>query len=262
MRKSVWLMLLVLAIALPASAADKNIATLDLSVPFHTRSPWTFTAMQGPDVPDETSGDANEEVPGIVTLCLSKDGGKTCDPIMTQVLRPAMPDDGIYADPHFLDQATIEHLPGGRPLLLVKARSVFSVDSDQVVVLRAFVYDGSNDRFTLAYRHATGHNNNQDVRYMTSGPLAGAIVTAEPTEGAPFGFWMTVNTRSARATYQQTLKYRSATLYGDGNPLGVIDSEMPNLLRHLGKWKSGQALPLPATPCARPHLVHMELWCE
>ena len=260
MRKAVWLMVLACGAAWPVVAADKSIASLDLQAAFKTRAPWTFTATQGPDVPDETSGSPGDTIPGIITPCLSRDHGKTCDPVLTQALRPDVPDDGFYADPHFLDQATIEHLPGGRPILLVRARSVYSVDGDQVVVLRAFTYDRAHDRFTLAYRHATGHNNNQDLRFMTSGPLAGAIVAAEPTQGAPFGFWMTVDTVSATGAYKQTLKYRSATGYGDGNPLGVIDSEMPNLLRHLGKWKPGQALPLPATPCPT-HLVHKELWC-
>ncbi len=262
MSKPVWLTASLLAVALPAVAANKTIASLDLQAAFHTRAPWTFTATQGPDVPDETSGSPGDTIAGIITPCLSQDHGKTCDPILTQALRPDMPDDGFYADPHFLDQATVEHLPGGRPILLIKARSVYSVDGDQVVVLRAFTYDRAHDRFTLAYRHSTGHNNNQDVRFMTSGPLSGAIIAAEPTQGAPFGFWMTVDTLSATGVYKQRLKYRSATGYGDGNPLGVIDSEMPNMLQHLGKWKPGQALPLPSTPCTRPHLVHMELWCE
>jgi hypothetical protein len=33
------------------------------------------------------------------------------------------------------------------------------------------------------------------------------------------------------------LRYRSVTRYGDGNPVPVIDAEMPNILRHLGRAK-------------------------
>jgi hypothetical protein len=58
------------------------------------------------------------------------------------------------------------------------------------------------------------------------------------------------------------LRYRSATHYGDNNSLAVIDSEMPNIERHLGYWKSGMALPLPSGACPRPRLIRMELWCN
>jgi hypothetical protein len=58
------------------------------------------------------------------------------------------------------------------------------------------------------------------------------------------------------------LRYRSATHYGDGNRLAVIDSEMPNIQKKLGLWKPGQKLPLPQAGCQRPRLVRTELWCN
>lgn len=61
-------------------------------------------------------------------------------------------------------------------------------------------------------------------------------------------------------TYRQIQRYRSATLYGDGNGLGVIDSEMPNIRRRLGVWRPGMTLPLPPH-CPRLHLVRTALWC-
>jgi hypothetical protein len=61
--------------------------------------------------------------------------------------------------------------------------------------------------------------------------------------------------------YRQVLRYRSATQYGDGNPLAVIDSEMPNILRRLGMWRAGQPLPAPRG-CKRPHLIKDALWCS
>ncbi|MGH9711589.1 MAG: hypothetical protein ACRD37_13690, partial [Candidatus Acidiferrales bacterium] len=63
-------------------------------------------------------------------------------------------------------------------------------------------------------------------------------------------------------TYKTVLRYRSATHYGDNNPLAVIDSEMPNIEWRLGYWKPGMALPLPSGACPKPHLIHMELWCN
>ncbi|MDG6719271.1 hypothetical protein QCE92_13960, partial [Staphylococcus aureus] len=51
------------------------------------------------------------------------------------------------------------------------------------------------------------------------------------------------------------------TGYGDGNPLAVIDSEMPETLRRLKLWQPGSPLPLPEHPCPRPRLVAQVLWC-
>lgn len=61
--------------------------------------------------------------------------------------------------------------------------------------------------------------------------------------------------------FKQVLRYRSATRYGDGNPLAVIDSEMPNMAQRLGLWNPGALLPLPAGACPSPHLVGLALWC-
>ena len=76
----------------------------------------------------------------------------------------------------------------------------------------------------------------------------------------PYGYWIVVNSLTPAGNYRQVLRYRSATLYNDGNPLAVIDSEMPNIERRLGLWAPGQPLPTPAR-CAKPRLVKLELWC-
>jgi hypothetical protein len=54
-----------------------------------------------------------------------------------------------------------------------------------------------------------------------------------------------VYSRIADGEYSRVLKYRGNTGYGDGNRLAVIDSEMPETLRRLGLWKTGDALPVP-----------------
>jgi hypothetical protein len=61
------------------------------------------------------------------------------------------------------------------------------------------------------------------------------------------------------------LRYRGDTGYGDGNPLAVIDSEMPETLRRLGLWKTGD--PLPVSPrlsggCTRLVMRKSVEWCE
>jgi len=87
------------------------------------------------------------------------------------------------------------------------------------------------------------------------------VISAEPQEHLPYGYWITVNALTPAYTYRQVLRYPSATIYNDGNPLGVIDSEMPNILRRLGLWHPGMSLPVPPH-CPKPHLVRTELWCR
>ncbi len=156
----------------------------------------------------------------------------------------------------------IVHLRDGRALLLLEIASVHAGDGDQRMATLILAYDRAHDRFVRSYEHRTGHNNNQEVRYMRDGPLQGDIITSEPTDDAPFGYWIVVNRLTPALTYDQVLRYRSATVYGDGNPLAVIDSEMPNIQQHLGLWHPGQPLPLPKGSCARPRLVRMALWCQ
>jgi hypothetical protein len=117
-------------------------------------------------------------------------------------------------------------------------------------------------RFERIHFHDVGAYNNDEVRFIEDGPLRGAVISAEPTEDAPFGYWVTVSRFTPQRTYRQVLRYRSATHYGDGNSLAVIDSEMPNIERRLGLWKPGSLLPLPdGKSCLKSRLKHMELWC-
>jgi hypothetical protein len=146
--------------------------------------------------------------------------------------------------------------------LLVQTAGAPGADGDQLIFTQILAYRRDLDQFTRIYGRTTGRNNNQDVRFMSSGPLAGGVISAEPTENSPYAFWITVNRLTPGYTYEQVLRYRSATRYNDGNSLAVIDSEMPNIQRRLGLWKDGSPLPLPAPACRKPRLVKMELWCD
>jgi hypothetical protein len=97
---------------------------------------------------------------------------------------------------------------------------------------------------------------------MAFGPLRGDVISVDPTNDPPFGYWVTVHRLTPDYRYKQVLRYRSATIYGDNNPLAVIDSEMPNIQRRLGLWHPGEPLPLPKSGCAKPRLVKTELWCS
>lgn len=245
-------------IGAPAAANPRILMQLDLSKDMGTRSPWIFTATQGADIPDLTGDDG--PVPGPIKFCLSADHGHSCAHDFSRILRLPGGDD-LFSEAHQLNELRVVH-PRGKPaLLLLKASSIHSSNNDQRVALVLMTYDRTRDAFAQAYQFQTRRNNSQEVRYIANGPLEGAVISAEPTSDAPFAFWIIVNKLGASGHYQQVLRYRSATRYGDGNPLAVIDSEMPTIQSRLGLWRQGQPLPLPAGQCLKPHLIKQELWC-
>lgn len=258
-------LVLVLALSAPAplavaraTSAPALVKSLDLAKAFSARSAWRFTVTQDADVPDPT-GFLDDKVPGPLHLCLRKAPTAPCDPsLKATVGEPGKSD--FFLEPHDLREARVVHDPSGRALLLVQTGSVHSGNGDQLVRTQVLAYRPAEDRFERVYDHLTGRNNNQQVRYIESGPLKGDIVSVEPTQDAPFGFWVVVNA-PADGGFKQVLRYRSATRYGDGNPLAVIDSEMPNMAQRLGLWKPGEPLPLPTGPCPSPRLARMALWC-
>ncbi|HTV85828.1 MAG TPA: hypothetical protein VME63_10490 [Dyella sp.] len=233
------------------------ISSIDLSQPFGAKSGWRFMALQGPDTSEPVMMDS---IPGKIQLCITRDGGVSCFPDLDRVLRLSSGDDG-YSDPHYLIDARIVHPRANRPLLFMQVGSEHSLDGDQRLATVVLAYDQMRENFTVVYEKQTNKNNNQETRYIADGPLMGAIISAEPTGDAPFGFWITVDRLGAAGRYKQVLRYRSATRYGDGNPLRVIDSEMPGILKRLSLWHPGDKLPLPPGECAKPRLIGQELWC-
>lgn len=233
------------------------IARLDLAKPFATLSPWQFFAAQGPSVEDA----GGNEAPGEITPCLTGDNGRTCHAAPGKALRIPQAED-VFAVPHFINRLAVVQPRADLPLLLLELASFHAGNGDQRIAMQLYAYDKAKDDFTLAFEHRTGRNNNQEIRYVEAGPLKGDIVTSDPTSDAPYGYWIAVHRLTPSAQYRQILRFRSATTYGDGNPLAVIDSEMPNIQRRLGLWRDGTPLPLPAGKCPRPHLVRMALWCN
>ena len=246
--------------AAPDSGGLKKIAEVDLAAPFHARSAWRFVVVQGPPAPDDMADLAS----GLVAMCLRPSPQAACDPALDRLPDyPRSAGDPAWP-PHELQAAELVY-PRGRsapPLFLVRTGSEISGDGDQVVATQVLAYRPKTDGFERVYEHATGHNNNQEVRFIAAGPLRGDMVSVEPAEKAPYGFWLTVSALTPAYTYRQVLRYLSATRYGDGNPLAVIDSEMANIESRLGLWRPGAPLPLPAGACPKPRLVSMELWCR
>jgi hypothetical protein len=243
--------------AVPAAV----IASIDLSRPFGAPVGWRFIATQGPAIADPTGGEGEDEAPGAIRLCITRDKGTSCRPDLDRLLRLSRGDD-LFSEPHFLNGAEIVQGTANRALLLVRASSVHAANGDQRIGTALLAYDKTKDGFLTVYAHSTGRNNNQEIRYVTAGPLKGAVIAAEPTQDAPFSFWITVSQQEAGLMYSQKLRYRSATRYGDGNLLAVIDSEMPNIQQRLGLWKVGMPLPTPRDKaCPRPRLINKALWC-
>jgi hypothetical protein len=254
-----------ISLALPAAcfadAASKPathvISTIDLAKPFGTHAPWQFIASQAQSGPE--SGGLRDTDPGTVFPCMTADNSRTCLPDTGSALRGTDNADE-FSEPHFLLDARIVHA-SDRALFLLKLGSVQADDGDQIRGTQVYAYDRTRDSFAIVYAHRTGNNNNQEVRFIADGRLQGDIISVEPTQDAPFAYWVSVNSIGAAGSYKEVLRYRSATAYGDGNPLAVIDAEMPNIQRRLGVWKAGMPLPAPRD-CATPHLVKSVLWCN
>jgi len=237
------------------------LSNIDLSRPFSTREAWRFIATQGPPEDDALFGG---EEPGRIQLCLRATRSAPCDPQLLNALSAASSAGNFFTQPHYLNAVKIVYPRGSadQPLLFVQTASLHAGNSSQLVLTQVLAYKNSQNRFVRIYQYTTGTNNNDEVRYISSGRLKGDIISVDPTENAPYGYWVTVNVLTPQYTYKTVLRYRSATHYRDNNPLAVIDSEMPNIEQRLGYWKSGMALPLPSGACPRPRLIRMELWCN
>jgi len=81
---------------------------------------------------------------------------------------------------------------------------------------------------------------------VEGGPLQGDMIVDYPTEHAPYTYWVEVYRAGKSGRHFRVLRYRGRTGYSDGNPLAVADSEMPEILRHLGLWQPGDTLAVSA----------------
>ncbi len=245
----------------PTARNQDVIAQIDLSKPFSAPRGATFSAMQGQPVRHPYFED--QTAPGQIDLCVRTGVSASCAPDLNASLEIDGNSD-MFKKIHYLEASEIVY-PRGRtdpPLLHLQVASLHAFNGSQVHAAIILAYRPSERRFEPIFQQQFGGNNNQEARYLTSGPLKGAMVIVHPTSDAPFGYWVTVHRLMPGYRYKQVLRFRSATHYGDGNPLAVVDSEMPNILRRLSLWRRGQPLPLPAGRCPRPHLVKGALWCS
>ena len=257
-RTASWGCVFFLALtALAASArADDGapFSALDLTGLFGTASRWTLTATRGGPTPDPSGLDPS--IPGVMTMCLQMSARRGCarDLLDAPPVHPG--DDPVWSTTRKVDRVAILSLPVGKRLL-VETSGPHSANNSHWILTQVLAYDRGADRFRSLFARAVGSNHNQEIRVIEHGPLASDIVMAEPTADAPYGYWVTVFGQ-ASTIYRPELRLRSATHYGDGNPLAVIDAEMPNILRRLGK---PDPLPRASAACPMPHLHDGALWC-
>lgn len=249
------IVLAVMALATLAHADDNlQFHELDLTGPFATKSPWTLTAMQGPPTADPSGLD--NSIPGIITLCLHTVTRPACARDLLNQPPTSSGEDPAWATTRNVDRVEIVPVPAGK-YLMVRTSGPHGANNSHWSLTQVLAYNRANDQFRSLFAETVGSNNNQEIRLLGSGPLAGDIVTAEPTSDAPYAYWITLEAPTSTG-YRSQLHFRSATHYGDGNPLAVIDAEMPNILHRLGK---PSALPNASPSCPAPHLRGGALWC-
>jgi hypothetical protein len=229
---------------------------IDLSRLFATPSRWTFVAAVLPG--SHPDGASDEPVRGgplarcfvgeLTPHCTYGTPGNDLDWFSTPVQ--------LYSAKVVFAGSDDTH-----PLLYTKAGSAYGGNGSHAIFSELFTYDAMSNEFRSVFANSTGSNNNQETRFVERGPLRGDVIVVEPTASVPF-YWISVYGWNGTNQYSQRApRFRSATRYGDGNRLAVIDSDMPEILRRMGLWQAGD--PLPAPPgCDHPVLRHGEEWCQ
>ena len=247
---------------------SKVMTHLDLTQSFQTKSRWTLVAAKQPDE-ESSAEDGAGNRRGAVSLCFVENNEPDCS---EETFLAKYREDKISIDsgpgPFYeLFMSDVVFAGPGRtlPLLRIKSCTMNGANGNCGVSTFLFAYDRKAERFRVVFFNMTGRNNNQETRFVENGPLLGSVIVAYPTSDAPFTYFVEVYKRTFDSEYSLALGYRGHTGYGDGNPLAVIDSEMPETLRRLGFWKAGDALPVPPSMpggCTRLVMRKGVEWCE
>src|SRR5579863_10534960 len=247
---------------------SKVVTHLDLTQPFQTKSRWSLVAAKQPDE-ESSAEDGAGNRRGSISLCFVKNDEPDCS---QEMFLAKYRDEKISFDSgpgpfHELFASDVVFSGPGRtlPLLRIKSCTTRGANGNCGVSTFLFAYDRKAERFRVVFFNMMGRNNNQEARFVENGPLLGSVIVAYPTSDAPFTYFVEVYKRTSASDYSRTLRYRGHTGYGDGNPLAVIDSEMPETLRRLGLWKTGDALPVPPRMpggCTRLVMRKGVEWCE
>lgn len=247
---------------------SKVITHLDLTQPFQTSSRWSLVVAKQPDA-ESSVGDGLGNPRGAVSLCFVKNGEPDCS---AEMFLAKYREEKISFDSGpgpfyelFVSDVVFSGPGKTLPLLRIKCCTIGGATGNCGVSTFLFAYDRNAERFRAVFFNMMGRNNNQETRFIANGPLLGNIIVVYPTDHAPFTYFVEVYKQVSDSPYSRVLRYRGNTRYGDGNPLAVIDSEMPETLRRLGLWKDGDALPVPPRMprgCTRLVMRKGVEWCE
>src|SRR5579863_7055504 len=247
---------------------SKVVTHLDLTQPFQTRSRWSLVVAKQPDEESSVEDGAGSRI-GAVSFCFVENGEPDCSEEMFLAKYREENVSFVSGEPtfHELLASDVVFSGPGKTLPLLKIKSCMNrgANGNCGVSMFLFAYDRKAERFRVVFFNMTGRNNNEETRLVESGPLMGSVIVAYPTSDAPFTYFVEVYKRTSDSEYSRVLKYRGKTGYGDGNPLAVIDSEMPETLRRLGLWKPGDALLVPPHMPGRCTGLVMRKgieWCE
>lgn len=247
---------------------SKVVTHLDLTQPFQTKSRWSLVAAKQPDE-EGSATDGLGEREGAISLCFVENNEPDCseEMFLAKYREEKITFDSGPGPFYELFASDIVFSGPGRtlPLLRIKTCTTRGANGNCGVSTFLFAYDRKAESFRVVFFNMMGRNNNQEARFVESGPLLGSVIVAYPTNDAPFVYFVEVYKRLPDSEYSQVLRYRGNTRYGDGNPLAVIDSEMPESLRRLGLWKTGDALPVPPRMprgCTRLVMRKSVEWCE
>jgi hypothetical protein len=236
----------------------KVISHIDLTEPFGTVTQWTLVVVQEAGQPPTEIEDH-----GPIRLCLVKATSPDCSENFYQKLGNEQPFDLPY---HLFASGVVYASQNkSSPVLFIKVCGAESFNGNCGIATALYKYDKRADHFIRVFLNMTGRNNNEDTRFVERGQLQGDVIVAYPTENAPYTYWIEDYRAGESGQYVRILRYRGRTGYGDGNPLAVADSEMPEILRHLGLWKPGDPLPVPSHlphRCKDLFIRHYEEWCK
>lgn len=235
------------------------ISHLDLTKPFRTAVQWTLVVVEDMARPSDAQEDH-----GPIVVCLVQSATLDCAQHFYEPVPGETPE---YPAPYHLFASRVVYAGSddSGPLLLVQVCTAEMFDGNCGIATVLYRYDSPTNRFVRVFLNVTGRNNNEATRFVETGSLQGDVIVDYPTEHAPYTYWIEIYRAQPSGQYQRILRYRGHTGYSDGNPLAVADSEMPEILRHLGFWKPGDVLPAPAhlpRGCSHLYMRADEEWCK
>lgn len=238
------------------------ISQLDLTAPFRTRSHWRLVIVRDDGPPPPQTATVEEHGP--LTVCFVKGVVPNCAVGFSWKIAG---EPGWFTTAYHLLASRVVY--AGRnhrePVLLLRLCSVLNAYANCGTATALYRYERRSDRFVREFLNVKGRNNNPATRFVERGPLRGDVIVDYPTTHAPYTYWIEVYKAAKSGRYVRILRYRGHTGYADGNVLEVPDSEMPEILRHLGLWHRGDPPPVPARlpeGCGHPVMRDQEEWCR